>query len=421
MAAAKPRRTIIATEPPKQAEEANRLFSLCCRLGYSFRNGLEDSLGPVRLNASKNAAPKEEIPNGSNGFGRSGIVDYLLRNFVARRQGTAHNLQHAAVVQYGAPTRLPFNGRGVSKPFAQHLVAQPTASPTRSISAWQTGNVPTTSMTALGWRLPPTKLRRRSVRSLRRYDYVQVGKDQFTPQEAKGYALFRGKARCNEYHRDGGPGEEPLFTDFTASNLGVPRNPALQFYFEATPDKLGYSANPAGSAYVDPGVGFFLRKLKGLSGQLNPDSQWIELAPKFDAKFQVPTLRNVDMRPSPDFAKAYTHNGYFKSSKEVVHFYNTRDVLPRCKAGDPGEKVTCWPPPEDPANLNKRQLGNLKLTDQEEDDLVAFMKTLTDDYKASRQERQSRCLLSPPLDAPSRRLGENKVQEIEYKAELRAS
>jgi len=127
-------------------------------------------------------------------------------------------------------------------------------------------------------------------------------------------------------------------------------------------------------------VGFFLRKLKSLSGQLNPDSEWIKLAPKFDAKFQVPTLRNVDMRPRPDFVKAYMHNGYFKSLKEVVHFYNTRDVLPRCGDGDSREKVTCWPAPEDATNLNKRQLGNLKLTDQEEDALVAFMRTLTDGY-----------------------------------------
>lgn len=73
------------------------------------------------------------------------------------------------------------------------------------------------------------------------------------------------------------------------------------------------------------------------------------------------------------------HNGYFKSLKEVVHFYNTRDVLPRCKAADPGEKVTCWPQPEEQANLNRRQLGNLNLSDHEEDDIVAFLKTLTDD------------------------------------------
>jgi cytochrome c peroxidase len=214
-----------------------------------------------------------------------------------------------------------------------------------------------------------------------KYDYVQAGKAQFTPEEGIGYALFRGKAKCNQCHRDGGPGEEPLFTDFTASNLGVPRNPAVQYYFEGKPDERGYSPNPAGPAYVDTGVGFFLRKLKSLSGQLNPNTQWMELAPKFDAKFQVATLRNVDMRPTPDFVKAYMHNGYFKSLKEVVHFYNTRDVLPKCKVGDPGEKVTCWPPPEDATNLNTRQLGDLQLTDQEENDLVAFLKTLTDDYK----------------------------------------
>jgi cytochrome c peroxidase len=220
-----------------------------------------------------------------------------------------------------------------------------------------------------------------------KFDYVQAGMAKFTPEEGMGYALFRSKAKCNECHRDGGPGEEPLFTDFTASNLGVPRNPGVQFYFESKPDERGYSPNTAGSAYVDLGVGFFLRKLKSLSGQLNPDSRWIELAPKFDAKFQVPTLRNVDMRPSPDFVKAYMHNGYFKSLKEVVHFYNTRDVLPRCNAGDPGEKVTCWPSPEDPTNLNKRQLGDLKLTDSEENDLVAFLKTLTDDYKTLSPEK----------------------------------
>jgi cytochrome c peroxidase len=223
-----------------------------------------------------------------------------------------------------------------------------------------------------------------------KYDYVQAGKEKFTPQEARGYTLFRGKARCNECHRDGGPGEEPLFTDFTASNLGVPRNSALQFYFEASIDKSGYSPNPQGPAYTDSGVGFFLRKLKSLSGQLNPDSEWVALAPKYDGKFQVPTLRNVDMRPNPEFVKAYMHNGYFKSLKEVVHFYNTRDALPQCKPGDPGEKISCWPPPEDPTNLNKRQLGDLKLTEQEEGDLVAFLKTLTDNYTYSSSNREPR-------------------------------
>jgi cytochrome c peroxidase len=61
------------------------------------------------------------------------------------------------------------------------------------------------------------------------------------------------------------------------------------------------------------------------------------------------------------------HNGYLKSRQEVVHFYNTRDTLPRCKSGDRGEKVTCSPAPENPETI-----------DQQEDLLVAFLKTLTD-------------------------------------------
>jgi cytochrome c peroxidase len=28
----------------------------------------------------------------------------------------------------------------------------------------------------------------------------------------------------------------------------------------------------------------------------------------------------VDKRPDPGFVKAYGHNGYFKSLKEIVHF-----------------------------------------------------------------------------------------------------
>jgi cytochrome c peroxidase len=75
------------------------------------------------------------------------------------------------------------------------------------------------------------------------------------------------------------------------------------------------------------------------------------------------------------------HNGYLKSLKEVVHFYNTRDTLGACKmASDPGEKVNCWPAPEVPQNVNKT-IGRLGLTDREEDQIVAFLKVLTDGYK----------------------------------------
>ena len=61
------------------------------------------------------------------------------------------------------------------------------------------------------------------------------------------------------------------------------------------------------------------------------------------------------------------HNGVFKSLKEVVHFYNTRDV-------------GSWPAPEVSANVNKVEVGNLGLTDREENAIVTFMKTLSDGY-----------------------------------------
>ena len=208
-----------------------------------------------------------------------------------------------------------------------------------------------------------------------KYDYVMAGKAVFTPEEKAGYELFRSKAtHCNECHRDGGPGEEPLFTDFTASNLGVPPNPELPFYKENTPDQFGYTANPEGLKFRDPGVGGFL------ASKQNPNREWAAMASPFLGKYKTPTLRNVDKRPRPDFVKAYMHNGYLKSLKEVVHFYNTRDALPTCKPGDPGAKVRCWPAPENPVTMNRKQLGDLKLSDQQEDLLVAFLKTLTDDY-----------------------------------------
>jgi len=69
-----------------------------------------------------------------------------------------------------------------------------------------------------------------------------------------------------------------------------------------------------------------------------------------------------------------------KSLKEVVHFYNTRDALPGCEANDPREKSTCWPAPEYAPTMNKRQLGNLHLTEEQENQIVAFLKTLTDGF-----------------------------------------
>ena len=70
----------------------------------------------------------------------------------------------------------------------------------------------------------------------------------------------------------------------------------------------------------------------------------------------------------------------FTSLKAIVHFYNTRDLLPRCQPHDAGEGTTCWPAPESTDNMNKNHVGNLGLSEAEEDAIVSFMQTLTDGF-----------------------------------------
>ena len=208
-----------------------------------------------------------------------------------------------------------------------------------------------------------------------KFDAYLAGRAHLSPGEQRGYALFNGKAKCLNCHVDPKGQMHPLFTDETTSNLGLPKNPDLAFYRQTKPDGYGYVGDAQGNRYIDKGMGDFLRS----PAEANPS--WQKLAPHFDGRFHVATLRNVDMRPRPNFVKAYMHNGYLKTLKEVVHFYNTRDTLPKCAAGAPGEKVSCWAPPEDAVNLNTN-CCDLGLTDAEEDDVVAFLKTLTDGYRA---------------------------------------
>jgi cytochrome c peroxidase len=179
-----------------------------------------------------------------------------------------------------------------------------------------------------------------------KYDYWLKGQAKLTGQEQRGLALFRGKGKCAACH------VEPLFTDFTYDNLGVPRNPLNPFYNE-------FAWNPDGEDWVDTGLGGFLKA----AGYV--DSVW---APEW-GKQKVPTLRNVDLRPFKKFVKAYGHNGFFKSLEEIVHFYNTRDVS---GAG--------WPPPEVADNINTEAMGNLGLNHGEELAIVAFLKTLSDGW-----------------------------------------
>jgi cytochrome c peroxidase len=234
-----------------------------------------------------------------------------------------------------------------------------------------------------------------------KFDAFLAGKYRLTPDEMAGYNLFDGKANCNSCHLDGKsttstPGQtdtgaaantRPLFTCFGYANEGLPLNPRVALYYQTAPDRSGFTPNPEGFGYRDLGLGSFLRSAA------NPNSHWVQFAPTSDGQMQTSTARNVAMTPpqcptteapGPYFQKEFFHNGYIKSLKQLVHFYNTRDVYPfkvtsgNCPEGKT-EKVDCWPMPEVPNNIDMT-VGNLGLTDQEENQIVTFLQALTDGF-----------------------------------------
>ena len=192
-----------------------------------------------------------------------------------------------------------------------------------------------------------------------KYDWSMQGKAKLTQLERRGFALFQGKGKCSKCHVS--EGRAPLFTDYTYDNLGIPKNPENP-------------ATIANSSWADPGLGGFLATR----------TDYATYAEANMGKHKVPTLRNVGLGPE-GVVKAYGHNGYFKTLEGIVHFYNTRDVLPKCPGdGTPYTEAqaldaNCWPAPEVEANLNTRELGNLGLSADEEAAIVAFLKTLSDD------------------------------------------
>lgn len=178
-----------------------------------------------------------------------------------------------------------------------------------------------------------------------KYDYYLAGKVELTEQEKRGLELFNDekKGNCAACHPStvGKDGSPPLFTDFTYDNLGVPVNASSPFFSQ---DK---QFNPEGVAAVDIGLG----KTTGRKED--------------NGKFKVSTLRNIALTPP------YLHNGVFSTLREVTDFYNTRDTDDK------------WAAPEVAENVNKEELGDLKLTDEEVDAIVVFMETLTDGYRIS--------------------------------------
>ncbi|MDY0329343.1 MAG: cytochrome c peroxidase [Thiomonas sp.] len=192
------------------------------------------------------------------------------------------------------------------------------------------------------------------------FDAWLQGKARLTPQQMRGYLAFNDvhKGDCAACHLDQPTQDHlpPLFTDTQYEALGVPRNPHIPA-----------NHNPH---YFDLGIcGPFRTDLKNQT--------------QYCGMFLTPTLRNVAQRP------VYFHNGVYHSLKQVLDFYNFRDVQPGKIYPTVDGKVQKYDdlPPQYHANVDvtdpplNRHLGEKPaMSAQDMRDIIAFLHTLNDGY-----------------------------------------
>jgi cytochrome c peroxidase len=190
-----------------------------------------------------------------------------------------------------------------------------------------------------------------------RYDAFLRGEIELTEQEERGAYLFKdpAKGNCASCHLgDSRAGRPPPFTDFDYVNVGVPRNPRLP----ANADPNHYDL--------------------GLCGPLRAD-----LAGKreYCGFFRSPTVRNTAVRD------AFFHNGVFTTLREVIDFYNERDLYPEkyySRNADGSVHRFDDLPPGFPDNidhdppLDRKPGAERALSEADIDDLIAFLQALTD-------------------------------------------
>ncbi|HEX4299266.1 MAG TPA: cytochrome c peroxidase [Gammaproteobacteria bacterium] len=194
-----------------------------------------------------------------------------------------------------------------------------------------------------------------------KFDAWLAGRAHFTPAELKGYQAFNDPKRgnCAACHLDRPTRDRlpPLFTDFQYEALGAPRNAAIP----ANRDPAYFDLGVCGPARTD------------MQGQT-----------QYCGMFLTPSLRNAAMRP------VFFHNGVFHSLHEVLDWYVNRDLDPaRFYPRDADGRTVAYDdlPENYRVNVDKtdapfdRHPGDAPaLSPAEMDDIIAFLKTLSDGY-----------------------------------------
>jgi cytochrome c peroxidase len=255
------------------------------------------------------------------------------------------------------PLRNPdeMNG-GDRATIAGKLLVAPYADDLRRALGRGALDTPDVALTALGRALEAFLLAPDMAPFSSRYDDFVRGGAPLSPRAQRGMALFRDpeKGNCASCHRLNPTARDParsLFTDYGYEALAPPRNRAL--------------AAARGSNGPD----------LGLCERDDPRTHTNDA--RLCASFRTPSLRNVSVRTS------FMHNGVFTNVRDVVAFYATRSTNPKrwYRTGVVLEDV----PVRYAANVNQRRVpydrprgARPRLDDEEIDDIVAFLGSLTD-------------------------------------------
>jgi cytochrome c peroxidase len=192
-----------------------------------------------------------------------------------------------------------------------------------------------------------------------KYDAYLRNEVALSAQELRGLAAFDDpeKGNCARCHPSAKvKGAFPQFTDFGFAAIGAPRNSSIP-------------AN-ADVRYYD----------LGLCGPWRADLQDRH---EYCGLFRTPSLRNVARRP------VFLHNGVFHSLSDVVRFYAERDTEPqRWYPRAPDGRILKFDdlPAAYAANVDTeapfdRHAGDAPaLNEQDIEDIVAFLQTLSDGY-----------------------------------------
>jgi cytochrome c peroxidase len=198
-----------------------------------------------------------------------------------------------------------------------------------------------------------------------KYDAYLEGKAELSPEEVRGLAAFEDPARgnCAACHLDrpAADGQPPAFTDYEYEALGVPRNGALADNRDPRSFDLG------------------------LCGPIRTD---LAAQPNTCGMFRTPSLRNVATR------RVFFHNGVYHSLRQVLAFYDFRDVAPErvYPRGTDGrvhrfnDLPTAYRGNGDTtdAPFGRHRGDAPPMTQQDMRDIIAFLRTLTDGYRPGR-------------------------------------